>query len=231
MDRSKSDVELLLDELAPGEKREHVRSVAPSGAEGRFWVVAQNGDTFGSVQWVNDDTRPSYLPQFPIIEMADLPTPILQVDLRESALGDFYRVSPHLYVFRSTIVDCIRELDANAIEFRRAEARGVGKGLEFCLVMIRREMDAIDINKTNLTLHYKKILPDREIYGKRVYYHPTGFCLRDDIPSNVHCFVEPYGAMLLLSNELMARLAATGVRGLHARHPTAGETGVTGMYL
>lgn len=104
-------------------------------------------------------------------------------------------------------------------------------GWEFYLVMMKRRLDAIDITKSNLILHHKKILPNKDIYGKLVYYLPSGFCVRDDIPGDIHCFVEPYGGQLLFSTELFACLRSAGVHGLHARHPTIGDTKIPEIRL
>jgi hypothetical protein len=161
--------------------------------------------------------------------MGQLDQPVFEADFEESPVGDFYSVSGGLYVMRSTIVDCIRKLDPAAIEFRSGETRGFDA--EFCLVLVKRRLDAIDISKSNLVLHHKKILPNKEIYGRRVYYPVTGFCLREDIPADIHCFLEPYAGQLLFSAELIDCLRRAGVRGLYARHPTAHETGAPEIRL
>lgn len=228
----KFDVERLLDSLAPGEKREHLRTTKPTGTEGRFWEVHSIGEIEpGSLQWVNDNPRPSYNPKFPIVTMDQLEQPIFEADLEESPVGDFYNLNNELYFLRSTIVECILSLDPDGIEARKAETRGVEPGWEFYLVRMKRRLDAIDISKTNLILEYKKVLTTKEIYGKRVYYPPSGFCLREDIPADIHCFVEPYAGRLLFSTELISCLRSAGVNGLYARHPTTGETKVPEIRL
>lgn len=226
-----SDVKRLLEDLAPGEKREHVRSAAPTGTEGRFWVVRANGEVApGSLQWVNDQRRPSYDARFPIVTMEELEQPILQADLEESRVGDFYHVTSSLHLLRSTIVDCIRVLDPEAIEVRKADTRGLGPEWEFYLVMMKRRFDAIDISKTNLTLHNKRVLPNKDFYAGMAHY-AAGFCLCEDIPENIHCFVNEYGGQLMFSDELISCLRSAGVRGLHARHPTIEETQVPEIRL
>lgn len=214
----KSDIERLLDTLAPGERREHERSAAPEGQEGRFWIVAQIGETAGELEWTNDEVQPTTMPgNFPVAPINDIPRPVVQVHAKSGILSDFYSHSSFLYFLGSRLVECIVGLDPDAIESREAEVLGANSH-QLSLVLVKRRLDAIDTTKTNLTLHNKRIVSSQEVFGKRVYYHPTGFVLRDDIPANIHCFAEPYGGMLLFSKELIARAKDAGVVGFYARH-------------
>lgn len=228
----KSEVEQLLDGLAPGEKREHVRSVPPSGAEGRFWMIAPRGEISpASLEWMNDAPWPSFDPrQKPFVTMEELEQPILQGHPEESEIGDLYHIQTHIYLLSSKIVECIQTLDPEAVDVRKAETHGIEPGREFFLALLKRRFDAIDASRTNLVLDNRKLLPNKEIYRKTVLF-PNGFCLREDIPQNVHCFVEIYCGSLLFSGELISCIRDAGVTGVYARHPTTDETRVPENYL
>src|SRR5574338_1347680 len=94
-------IERMLSELEPGERREHKRSIDPTGTEGRFWAIAPDGRIdSGSLVWANDDRRPSYdSAHTPLVTLNDLEVPALVASDAESPVGDLYTVtSGRLYL-------------------------------------------------------------------------------------------------------------------------------------
>lgn len=209
-------VRRMLDELAPGERREHKRSIEPTGKEGRFWEVAMDGNIMGSsLIWVNDEKRPSVKDA---ISMTELPVPLLEASDEESPIGDFYRISPHVYLFADSIIACIRQFDPQSIEIREAIVQGTSVTQKYWLTLVKRSLDAIDVDRTNLTLDHKRVLPDRDFYSKLVYFHTL--VLRENIPPNIHCFADVYSGRLFFSTDLVACARNNGARWFYARHPT-----------
>jgi hypothetical protein len=96
-------VRRLLDELAPGERREHKRTIEPTGKEGRFWEVAMDGNILGSsLVWVNDDTRPSVMDgETQFVSMSELPVPLLQASDEECRSANLIGLVP-IYIYSPT---------------------------------------------------------------------------------------------------------------------------------
>jgi hypothetical protein len=183
----------MLNELAPGQRREHRRTIEPNGREGRFWEVAKDGSISGlSLMWINDQPHPSVMDgEKPFVSMNELPAPVLYASDEESPVGDFYRVNTNLFLFAHSIVESIQELDPRSVELRKASVEGASVNQKYWLVLIARRLDAVDADRTNLLLENKRVLPDRDIYSKLVHYQ-DGLVIRDDISSDMHCFADVY---------------------------------------
>jgi hypothetical protein len=220
--RSPADtpVRKMLDELAPGERRDHKRTIEPTGREGRFWDVAMDGGvSLGSLIWVNNKLHPSVMDgEQPFVSMNELAPPVLHASDEDTAIGDFYRVTTNLFIFSNSIVECIQDLDPRSIQLREATVEGVPVSQKYWLALIARRLDAVDAERTNCTLEHRRILPNREFYSKLVYYQ-NGLVIRDDVSSDVHCFADVYSGKLFFSTSLVSCTRSNGAR-FYARHPT-----------
>jgi len=211
-------VQSMLDELAPGERRELKRTIEPTGSEGRFWDIAMDGRVAeGSLEWINKQYPSQDSREDPFVRMSDIEQPRLVAREDVSPIGDVYRLLNRIFFLAAPLVDCIRSLDPNAVEVR--ECISQGNRHAFYLVLITRRLDAIDVARTDLVLHNKRVLPDRDVYGKRVYY-PRGLVLRDDVPTDVHCFSDVHSASIFFSTDLVACARAKRLVLFSARHPT-----------
>jgi hypothetical protein len=223
--------------VPPGQERTFPRQIEPTGAEGRFRIVNssfESGNKPYALKWAQAPEawlRPRPATRgLSAISLASVDDPQMKFDGRPSELADFYHVDVSLYVLSPKTFGVLKELDPAAVESRPVKVKildGAGGAELYWAVVPTRVLEATDLSRTSMVVKHDEFLPGQFNYK---VHAADGYTLIDDVPSDVHAFVQDWSADWLWSEQLLAGCEAGGVTGLEARHPSGLQTKPT-LYL
>lgn len=218
-------IQRLLDELAPGERREHRRRIEPSGADARFWWVQMDGRIdSGSLRWLNKGREAEAKTRYgPYVSVHDIEQPVFRFFPGKSPIGDLYRLGAQgAYAWGEPLAKTLAQLDPEGVEMRRAAIEGVDVGRDFHLGLFLRQLDAIDLDRTNVSLIKYPPAPNGVAVGGAAY--PDGVYIRSDLPASVQCFCDLFTGRLFFSHALLDACEKAGVTGVCGRDPAESRT-------
>lgn len=225
MELEDTPIQRMLDELAPGERREHRRKIEPSGADARFWWVGMDGRIHdGSLRWLNKGREAQAKARYGQYQSVhDLEQPVFRFFPGKSPIGDLYWLGARgACAWGEPLAKTLAQLDPEGVEMRRATIEGVDVGRDFYLGLFLRQLDAIDLDRTNVSLIKYPPGPNGVAVGSATY--PDGVYIRSDLPASVHCFCDLFTGRLFFSHALLDACEEAGVTGIYGRDPAESRT-------
>lgn len=134
----------------------------------------------------------------------------LSFDGRVDQLADFYPIAQGPFFVSGKLLDLILKYDADAIDYRKEEVASTDGFTEFFIVVPRRVIDGVDLDKTTVQVYDDNLAGT---FVRRVKF-PDGMVFSSAVPSEVHAFWDWHSRNWLWSRELFGICAQAGVRGI-----------------
>lgn len=214
--------------VANGEERTFSRTAACNNEEPDFYRIATRGEYLNVMpQWLNpppQDDRPRPKTRFIANRHAPLATmdaPHFRFSGSRELFSDFFHVDVFYYLLSSRLAQLITDRDPNGVEARDATVEFEANHREtFQLVMPVRVLDAVDTEKTDVTIHSRESPAGSGRFRIDVWYN-SGYALRSDVVRDAQTFVEEFRCHWLWRADLVHAAAARGATGLLAKHASA----------
>lgn len=203
-----------------GEEREFKRVADPTGTEPAFYRMTTAGEYPDSPRWenpisINERPKPT-VNDWPHVPLAAAGKFQFDSDADRDGLADLYKVTTGLYLVSGRLVDFLNEWDPSAVESAPASLRlRAGDVIEdYKVVMPSRVVDAVDINKTDVTITRTEAPKGSGRYVTHVR-HDHGAVMRDDL-AKVPTFLRKYQADWYWREDVVRAAVKMRLRGLRA---------------
>lgn len=219
----------LLRNLSPGEQRTMRRTIEPDICETRFlnvepWLLSRlRWQDFRNGTLV--PTPPFHINHDVHISVHDLPeTPVFFADPQLKPFTEYFPLG-FARVLSERVLNCVLQLDPGGIEYREVVLSGEPMGSKYYLAMGTRVLDAVDLERTNVELRCSEVPGDPGRFFRRAVFPgggvvgQGGYSIRNDLPDDIHIFVERSSGATLCSRTLWETVVRSGAKGLCAKAP------------